>query len=127
PDRYAIGFPTWPHFVVSPEGPTASGGHVDLDAPYPAIAAGGYAVLAYGAYDAASEPAPGDTYVELYRVDGATEVSREEFALSGKSTRLRLVGDQYARFRNKVRTLKVFAQSEQLRLAGYPVTATVSG
>jgi len=120
-------FETWPGFVVSPAGPTAGGGHVDLDAAYPAIAPGGYAVLAYGAYDAASEPAPGDTYVELYRVDGAAEVAREEFALTGKSTRLRLAGDSYSRFSGKVRTLKVFAQSEELRLAGYPVTAPVYG
>ncbi|MGY1409189.1 putative baseplate assembly protein [Luteimonas sp. A611] len=127
PDRYAIGFPSWPDFVVSPEGATANGGHVDLDAAYPAIAPGGYAVLAYGAYDAASEPAPGDTYVELYRVDGATEVSRDEFALSGKSSRLRLAGDQYGRFVGRVRPLKVFAQSEELRLAEYPVTTAVTG
>jgi len=120
-------FNTWPGFVVSRAGSTSNGGHVDLDAAYPAIAPGGYAVLAYGAYDAASEPAPGDTYVELYRVDGAAEVAREEFALSGKSTRLRLVGDQYARFEKRVRELKVFAQSEELRLAEYPVTAAVSG
>ena len=117
----------WPDFTISPADQTASGGHVDLDAAYPAIAPGGYAVLAHGAYDAPAAPAPGDTYVELYRVDGAAEVARAEFALSGKSTRLRLVGDQYARFTEKVRTLKVFAQSEQLRLAEYPVTTTVSG
>ena len=124
---FAVSVSTWPDFVVSPAGATGNGGHVDLDAAYPAIAPGGYAVLAYGAYDAASEPAPGNTYVELYRVDGAAEVARDEFALSGKSTRLRLVGDQYARFGGQVRTLKVFAQSEELRLAEYPVTRVVSG
>ena len=123
----ATAFPDWPDFVVSPAGATASGGHVDLDAAYPAIAPGGYAVLAYGAYDAAAAPAPGATYAELYRIDGAAEVARAEFALSGKSTRLRLVGDQYARFAGRVRSLKVFAQSEQLRLAEYPVTTAVSG
>lgn len=117
----------WPDFVVSPAGPTTDGGHVDLDAAYPAIAPGGYAVLAYGAYDSASDPAPVDTYVELYRVDGASEVARAEFALSGKSTRLRLAGDEYDRFDNKVRTLKVFAQSEELALAKAPVTTAVSG
>lgn len=124
---FAVAFETWPGFVISPAGATADGGHVDLDAAYPAIAPGGYAVLAYGAYDAAVEPAPGDTYVELYRIDGASEVAREEFALSGKSTRLRLAGGEYARFDDKVRTLKVFAQSERLALAATPVTTAVSG
>lgn len=124
---FELAFDTWPGFVVSPAGATAEGGHVDLDAAYPAIAPGGYAVLAYGAYDAAVEPAPGDTYVELYRIDGAAEVAREEFALTGKSTRLRLSGGEYPRFAGKVRTLKVFAQSERLALAETPVTTAVSG
>ena len=36
---------------------------------------------------------PSGTYVELYRVTGTTEVSRAEFALSGKVTRLGLAGE----------------------------------
>lgn len=115
----------WPQFTISPAGSTSNGGHVDLDAAYPAIAPGGYAVLARGQYDYPNEPAPAGTYLELYRASAVSEVSREEFAISGKSTRLRLAGDNYALFNGYVRATKVFAQSEELQLAEYPVETAV--
>ncbi len=115
----------WPDFILSPAGPTSNGGHVDLDAAYPAIAPGGYVVLARGQYDYPNEPAPGGTYLELYRASAVSEVSRDEFAISGKSTRLRLIGDNYALFSGYVRATKVFAQSEELPLAEYPVETAV--
>lgn len=115
----------WPDFVLSRQ---ASSGVVDLDAVYAEVGNGSYAILAKGGFNYQSEPAPPDTYVELYKVDNVAEVSRAEFALSGKVTRLRLVGANYeAQFRKHVRETAVFAQSEALALANYPVDADVSG
>ena len=58
---------------------------------------GGYVVLAKGGLQSTrASLAPPDTYVELYRVTSVAEVSRGEFALSGKVTRLQLHGANYA-------------------------------
>ncbi len=62
---------------------------------------GSFVVLAKGGFNFASEPAPPGTYVELYTVTSVSEVSREEFALSGKVTRLGLVGRQLLAFRDR--------------------------
>ncbi len=118
----ASDMPSWPGFVISPMGP----GFVDLDAAYPAIAPGSYAVLAHGQYDSSGE-STSSTYVELYRIAGVSDVSRDEFALSGKSTRLRLEGGNYAEFAGRVRQTRVFAQSEELQFTAYPVTDAVVG
>ena len=117
----------WPEFVISRAGATATGGHVDLDAAYPAIASGSFAVLAHGQYDYPDGAAPSGSDVELYQVTSVTDVSRDEFALSGKSTRLRLDGGRYEVFRGDVRGTRVFAQSEELQFAAYPVETPVSG
>ncbi|VWX57047.1 putative baseplate assembly protein [Burkholderiales bacterium 8X] len=115
----------WPEFVLSRH---AASSVIDLDAVYPEIANGSLLVLAKGSFDYASEPAPGGTYVELYRVAGVSEVSRAEFALSAKLTRLRLSGANYdTQFRRQVRETAVFAQSQQLELAPYPVAGEVEG
>ena len=115
----------WPFFVLSR---TAGSGLVDLDAVQADIANGSLAVLAKGGFNYASEPAPLGTYVELYRVANVAELSRAEFGLAGKVTRLRLQGANYdAQFRLQVRETTVFAQSERLALAPYPVEAAVGG
>ena len=118
----AIDPPQWPDFVISPMG----AGFVDLDAAYPAIAPGSYAVLAHGQYDSAGASTD-STYVELYRIAGVSDVSRDEFALSGKSTRLQLEGVNHDEFTGLVRQTRVFAQSEELHFAAYPVTDAVVG
>src|SRR4029079_17969505 len=56
-----------------------------------------------------------------------TEVSRAEFMLSGKVSRLRLKGANYAQFSSVVRGTSAFVQSEPLDFAPYPVTTAVSG
>lgn len=100
---------------------------VDLDAVYSEISPGGYAVLAKGSFNYPNEPSPAGTYVELYKISSVAEVSRAEFALSGKVTRLRLRGENYATFVDSVRETVVFAQSEALALARYPVETAVAG
>lgn len=112
----------WPRFVISPEA-----GCVDLDSIYSEIASGGFVVLAKGGFNYPDEPAPPSTHVELYTVSTVTEVSREQFALAGKITRLRINGDNYATFAAEVRGTSVFAQSERLGFAEHPVNEAISG
>jgi uncharacterized phage protein gp47/JayE len=112
----------WPRFVISPEASA-----VDLDSVYSEMSSGSFVVLAKGGFNYASEPAPPGTYVELYKATTVAEVSREEFALSGKVTRLHLDGENYSLFSGAVRGTSVFGQSEALPFAEYPVRDAVSG
>ena len=111
----------WPSLVLS-QAPAS----VDLDSIYQEIQAGSFVVLAKGNFGRTAA-ASVDHYVELYRVTGVEEVSREEFGISNKVTRLKLDGANYALFSNAVRTTSVFGQSEPLEFAEYPVTDAVSG
>jgi hypothetical protein len=119
--------PEWPEFTLSPSGATADGGHVDLDSAVAEISAGSFVVLAKGEFNQATETNSRATYVELFDVLSTNEVSRDQFALSGKVSRLRLRGDNYERFQSSVRETAVFVQSEPLAFAPYPVLAAVSG
>jgi hypothetical protein len=85
-----------------------------------------YIVLATGGFNFAQEPGPAGTYVELYSVANVSEVSRAEFALSGKVTRAQLAGENYDKFQSRVRETAVFAASEQLAFAQYPVETPVA-
>ena len=114
--------PEWPEFVISP-----SPSSIDLDTTYPEITLGSFVVLAKGDFNSPVEGSSTSTYVELYVVAGVSEVSREEFALAGKVTRLDLSGDNYAVFSEAVRETSVFAQSEELALTEYPVSSAVEG
>jgi hypothetical protein len=84
-------------------------------------------VLASGGFNYPSEPPPSGTQVELYAVTSVAEASRQEFALSGKVTRLGLDGANYTIFGNSVRGTSVFGSSVPLPFAPYPVTDAVSG
>jgi hypothetical protein len=128
--------PEWPDFFISSDFANASGGSVDLDQVQSEIAADvpgditrrSFAVLAKGGFNRPDENFPTGTYVELYRVTGTTDVSRAEFALSGKVTRLDLAGENLdAVFFNQPRQTSVYAKSELMPLAQRPVTSAVSG
>jgi len=112
----------WPHFEISRDATS-----IDLDSVYAEMSVGSFAVLARGNFNYASEPGPAGTYVELYAVSSVAEVSREEFGVSAKVTRLGLSGANYDKFQGQVRSTSVFGQSEPLALAEYPVTDAVSG
>jgi hypothetical protein len=115
--------PDWPNFTISQEN-----GHVDLDAVFPEVRPGSFAVLAKGGFNRPDENFPTGTYVELYKVTSTTEVSRAEFAISAKVTRLKLEGENLDRqFFHLPRATSVFVQSERLVLAPYPVTAAIDG
>jgi hypothetical protein len=118
----------WPGFNVSTLSASSTGGHVDLDAVLGEVGPGGFAVLAKGEFNRPDESFPSGTYVELYVVTSTTEVSRAEFAMSGKVTRLGLRGQNLdTQFFGAVRDTSVFTQSEPLPLAQYPVNDAVSG
>jgi len=126
----------WPSFTISRNSANANGGSVDLDQVQSEIAADvtsdvarrSFAVLAKGGFNRPDENFPGGTFVELYRVAGTTDVSRAEFALSGKVTRLDLAGENLnSVFFRHVRETSVYAKSELLALAQRPVTAAVGG
>ena len=118
----------WPRFFVTPAVfDTAAPPAIDLDALYTEMPSGSFVVLAKGSFNFGSEPSPAGTYVELYTVTSVTEVSREEFALSGKVTRLGLSGANFTRFSHEVRATSVFGQSEPLTFAEAPVITAVAG
>ena len=54
-------------------------------------------------------------------------MSRAEFAISGKVTRLGLEGQNLATFFTFPRETSVYVQSERLALAPYPVTTAIGG
>jgi Baseplate J-like protein len=118
----------WPSFTISRRRASATGGYVDLDAVAGEVTPGGFAVLAKGEFNRPDEHFPPDTYVELYIVTSTTEVSRAEFAMSGKVTRLGLLGQNLdMKFFGFPRDTSVYAQSEPLTLAKYPVADAIGG
>jgi hypothetical protein len=87
---------------------------VDLDRTYPAIVPGSWLVL------------ESPTGRHIYRVEDNAELSRSDFALSAKVTRLRLDSDaDFASF--GLRETTVLGQSERLGLADLPLADAVSG
>lgn len=87
-----------------------------LDAIYPKIVVESWVVLA------------GAEETEVYRVAAVAESSRTKFTLNAKTTLLTLEGiNLLAKFNNKVRETAIHAISEELELAGEPVTANVGG
>jgi hypothetical protein len=126
----------WQDYVVSEVSAGAGGGAVDLDQVQAEIAADmsseparrSFAVLAKGAFNTPSGSLPAGAAVDAYRVTATTDVSRAEFALSSKVSRLSLSGKNLdTNFFGFVRETSVYARSELLPLAERPVTGSVSG
>ena len=126
----------WRDFVISRVGADASGGAVDLDQVQSEISADvssdparrSFAVLAKGAFNTPNGSFDSKTAVDAYTVTATTEVSRANFALSSKVSRLSLSGKNLdTHFYNSVRKTSVYARSELLPLAERPVTTAVSG
>ena len=89
---------------------------MDLDAVFGEVTPGSFAVLAKGEFNRPDENFPPGTYVELYKVTSTTEVSRAEFAISGKVTRLGLKGQNLdTQFFGFLRETSVYAQSRAAR------------
>ena len=89
---------------------------VHLDAIYSHLVKGSWVVLA----------APG--YQEVYQVERVAEDARANFAMSAKTTRLTLKGENLLeKFDEQIRETVIFGQSEELALAARPVTGPVQG
>lgn len=115
---------------------------LSLDGVYPDILQGSWIVLSKGPLDfpVGRQPGSGEG-VGVFTVDSVSEVSRTRLlyppgssaplhTFSSKVTRLELgVGapGDYDRFRGAVHTTTVFASSERLDYAPYPVEARVRG
>ena len=111
-DGIAASAGEWPDYVIS----TAAGDAVDLDGSHPDIVADSWVVLSL------------PNARELWQVDTVTELSRAEFAASGKVTRLTLKGGEHFNyFSDEVRDLTVFAVSELLTLVDQPDESDVAG
>ncbi len=99
-------------FTLSPKGAN----YVDVEGSHPDVIVGSWVVLAR------------PTYRELWRVKSVTELSRAQYAVSGKVTRLELEGgENYDVFDDQVRETKVFAVQETLALAEAPDVTDVAG
>ncbi|MEA2198263.1 MAG: hypothetical protein QOJ25_2314 [Solirubrobacteraceae bacterium] len=102
----------WPGFTIS----AAAGTVVDLEGSHPDVVAGSWVVLSL-LHDR-----------ELWQVETVEELSRADFAVSGKVTRLTLTGgENYTVFQNRPREVTVFAVSVPLTLAEEPTTSPVAG
>ncbi|MBI3529358.1 MAG: baseplate J/gp47 family protein [Betaproteobacteria bacterium] len=120
----------WPGFTISPadHAANANGGYVDTDVVLSEVRGGSLLVLAKGEFNRPDESFPSGTYVELYKVTGTAEVSRGEFAISGKVSRFALSGQNLdTQFFKFVRETSIFAQSEEIKLAPFPVVDDVIG
>ncbi len=107
-------FSDWPAFTIS----SAGAPNVDLDGAHADVAPGTPAVLARGA-----QPP------ELWQVAGVTELSRSEFGIAGKVTRLALGGstNHAAWASSSPRELKVLAGAQPLELAAATDASGVAG
>ena len=62
----------------------------------------------------------------LYRVDAATELTKNEFTVSAKCTRLTLnVNAGFSSF--KIRTVSIYCETDSLELAEMPIDTFVTG
>jgi len=108
------GYDNWPYFTISSNFSSPSDYSIYLDALYPQIAEGSWIVL--------SRP----DYEEVYEVRGVEDSSRTNYTLSSKSTHLKLSGENLKeKFDDKIRETVVFAKSEELEIAGKPLTEAV--
>ena len=109
----------WLDYVLDPE-------RLDLDAAYPRITAGSWFALASGEEGQGSPALPG--YVELYRAERVTQVSRTDFGLSARITRLTPDTDEHlTAARYGLRETLVLAQSEPLSPVARPLPFPVYG
>ena len=129
----------WPGFDVSPVS-----GAIDLDAVYSEVVPGELAVVVspatvgplvnltldtVGPVFRFDETVIARPTVRLYRVASTAEVSRAEFAMSAKVTRLALAGPTLAERSGgaAVRETTVYVRPERLSLAAYPVSDAIGG
>ena len=97
---------------------------INLDAVYDGVVAGSWVVLTRPDRRGATTD-PGAAYAELYRVGAVGEETIADYTIAAKTTRLGINGEQIWLF--SPRSTTVYAQSEELPLAEYPISAPVAG
>jgi hypothetical protein len=105
--------PQWPHFRIFP-----SRDHldtIDLDAVYAEAAQHSYVILAI------------ENYLQLYTIREATQSARADFGLSGKTTRISLLGDNLRNFARHVRDSVVHLQGPEVTLADIKLYGPIQG
>ena len=97
----------WPFYAIRPAKADQA---VDIEGVHPEISAGGWVMLVRG------------TNRGLFEVNRVEELTRSEFAVSGKVTRAHLSGDasSFLNFVGHVRETTVFAVNDPLDLVGEP-------
>jgi predicted phage baseplate assembly protein len=107
-------YPTdWEGRKLSAE-PGASDLSIDLDQTHPEIVKGSWLVM------------EDQHRRDIYKVSDNTELSRTDFTLTGKVSRIKLSSN--TNFNNyRIRDTNVLAQSEKLELAELPITDTIKG
>ena len=116
----------WPHMSLQHVGAGVGTNPADdifLDAVYPHIVVGSWVLLAR------PDPAyPNRGYWELYEVTAVVEDSRTDFAMSAKTTRLTLSGENLiSEYDSALRQTIVYGQSEQLQIAEALLSDPVQG
>ena len=109
----------WKNYVIKAT-------NIDLDAAYPKIIANSWFALISNEANVGSPSLPG--YVELYRAKTVSTISRTDFALSGKITRI--VPDtteNLSSTRYSISNTLVLAQSEVLQAAARPILYPLIG
>jgi hypothetical protein len=96
---------------------------IDLDSAYPKILTGGWLVMIHPDEHISRTP-PG--YVSLYEIETVAQITRSDFGMSAKITRI------FPDFKNNLgdfplRTTIVFAQSDELAVAEQPLTYPLYG
>lgn len=101
--------------------PALTNDSIDLDNSYPGIVRDSWLILSKA------------DWTELYQVAFVSEVSRAQFQLSGKVTRVKLsrrgvlLGELLEKFADAVRETTVFAESEELEIGDEPIRSSISG
>lgn len=111
---YAHLYDSWVWNFLSAYAGLGAEHHLFLDNVYPALVRGGFVVLTH----------ENDNYA--YRIKSVAELTKTDFAMMGKITRLTL-DSRYKWDTFRPRNVTVFAQSEELPLARFPVADEVKG
>jgi hypothetical protein len=108
-------YPDWEGRTLQDEQPLSGESYIYLDRAYPSIVRGSWVVL--------MSPT---TVPHVYQVHETTELTRADFALTAKVTRLRVgSSDHFDKF--TLRDTTVFVVSERLDLAPIPISDVVEG
>lgn len=100
----------WPNFKIYTPNTTDT---IDLDLIYPKVLKGSWLALSQ----------PGE--VALFQAKEVVEAARADFGLTGKTTRVQLVGEKLKDFEDSVRATVVYTEPELLTIAPEPLTTPV--